>query len=184
MSTNVNVQNFNIGINGLVSAALGTLGALQFPLALTQLVSAALTNGSAAANKVNQIYISQTTLAASASLDVNLYSYSAGLDPVGNALTMATVKLLIFQNLGVSGAVVEADYIKLGGKGTTAGWTSFFGTNSDTGKILSGGTLVLWEPGATGYVVGTSTTNNILTLTAGANSGACGYNLIVVGATA
>ena len=194
MSSQVAVNNFQVSLSGLVTSSVAGLGVPQLSLQLASLVSLALTNGTGAAGKVNQLYQVQTTLAASASIDYDLYAFGGALDAIGNAYTMATLKLLIFQNLGVLGATVEADYIKLGGKGTTAGWTSFFGTNTDTGKIFAGpatavnptptpGTLILVDSGATGYVVGASTTNHILTLTAGANTGACTYNLIAVGAT-
>ncbi|MDB6022931.1 MAG: hypothetical protein JWQ04_2788 [Pedosphaera sp.] len=193
MSTIVNIQSLSLALNGLVSAA-GPFGPIQFPLSLQSLITDALTNGTGA-RKVNQAYLVQATLAASASIDYDLYAFGGALDAGQNPYTNATVKLLIFQNLGVPGAVVEADYIKLGGKGTTAGWTSYFGTNTDTVKILSGpatavnpnpspGTHLIYDAGSTGYVVGASTTNHILTLTAGANTGACLYNLLVIGATA
>lgn len=183
MATTVNIQNLTLGLNGLVSGGSG-LAPIQQPITLNQLIAASLANGSGAANKANQLYVTQATLAASDTLDVNLYSFGGAVDAGGNAYTMTVLKLLIFQNLGVSGAVVEADYIKLGGKGSTAAWTSYLGTNTDTVKVTSGGTHLIFNPGAAGYAVGSSTTNNILTLTAGANTGACKYNLIVVGATA
>lgn len=193
MPTNVSVQNITLAFNGIVSGASG-LGVIQLPLQLQSLIAASLANGTGA-NKANQLYQVAGTLAASASLDVDLYAFGGALDAIGNAFTMLTAKLLIFQNLGVAGAVVEADYIKLGGKGTTAGWTSYLGTNTDTVKVFSGpattanpnlnpGTVVIWDGGATGYPVGASTTNHILTLTAGANTGVVGFNLLVVGATA
>lgn len=193
MSTSVSAS-CTLSLQANVTGVSG-LSTIQLPLSLLSLIQESMSNGSAAAHKVNQLYQTQATLAASASLDVDLYAYGGALDAAGNAFTMATVKLLIFQNLGVSGAAVEADYIKVGGKGTTAGWTSYFGTNTDTAKIFSGaagatipnpapGTLLIYDPGATGYVVGNSTTNHILTLTAGVNTGACTYNLIVIGATA
>jgi len=180
-----------MGVSFNVSGPSG-LGTIQLPLTLNALIASTLASGAGAAGKVNQLYQTQGTLAASASVDIDLYAFGGALDAAGNAYTMATVKLLIIQVIGAT-TVTEADYIKVGGKGTTAGWTSAFGTNTDTLKIFSGpatasgisapGTFILWDIGATGYVVGSSTTNHILTLTAGANTGTVTYNVIVVGAT-
>ena len=179
--TSVVIPQLNIGVIGTVSGVSG-LGTIQLPLQLQSLVATSLTSGTGA-NKVNQLFQTQTTLAASTAIDYDLYAYGAVKDAVGNAYTMATVKLLIIQNIGAT-IPLEADTLTIGGKGTTAGWTSAFGTNTDTIKLNTGGTFVLFDPGSVGYVVGASTTNHILTLTASASASPLTYNLIVVGATA
>lgn len=193
MSTTA-TANIVVSLQANAQAVKGLATQAQ-PITLPQLVQLGLISGNAAALKIDQLYQTTGTLAASATADIDLYAFGGALDGGGNALTMATIKLLIFINYGVPGATVEADYIKLGGKGTTAGWTSYFGTNTDTVKIFSGpatstnpnpnpGFHIIGDGGATGYAVGASTTNHILTLTAGANTGAVSYGLIVAGATA
>lgn len=94
-------------------------------------------------------------------------------------LTLTTVVTPVF---------VEGDYLTVGNRATAAGWTSFLGANTHTMLLKSGttncpGTIILCEGGATGWVVGTSTTNNILRLT---NSGSnpVTFQIVVVGATA
>lgn len=181
MSTQVQATT-QLSLNASASSVSG-LGTQQLPLNLPSLVFAALTNGSAAANKVNQMYQTTGTLALSTAADIDLYAFGGAKDGGGNAITMATIKFLFFQLVGAT-VPVEADYIILGNKAATSGWTSFFQTNTDSGKIYTGGAFMLFDPGATGYVVGSSTTNHLLTLTAGANSGTVTYNLIVIGATA
>lgn len=194
MAATTVTANFLTSLVALASAVKG-LGTQQEAFTLPQLINLGLISGNTGALKVDQLYQAQGTLAASASVDIDLYAFGGALDAGGNAYTNTIVKLLIFRNFGVAGATVEADYIKLGGKGTTAGWTSWLGTNTDTVKVLSGpatatnptltpGFLMIGDGGATGYAVGASTTNHILTLTAGANTGTVAYDIIVVGATA
>lgn len=188
------VLNASINVNGSQAIGLTGSSAASSSIAIPSMVNLSLIAGVAGDGKVNQAIQLTGTLAASASVDIDLYALGGALDAGGTAYTMAIVKALVFQNFGVRGATVEADYIKIGGKGTTAGWTSAFGTNTDTLKIFSGpattvnptptpGTVILIDSGATGYAVGNSTTNHILTLTAGANSGTVTYSLILVGAT-
>jgi hypothetical protein len=186
--TNVSIQKISLGIIGLVSATVGLLTQQQ-AIQLFNILNPTLGSGTGAGN-VNQFFQTQATLAASTSIDYDLYAWGGALDGGGNALTMAKAKLIIVQNLGVVANPVEADVLSIGGKGTTAGWTAGFGTNTDTAKILSPaavggqpGTFLLVNFGA-GYTVGASTTNHILTLTSGANTGVITYNIFALGSTA
>lgn len=183
----VALSRVNLALVGLVSGTVGLLTPSQ-AIAMMNLVNATPGSGTGAGN-LNQFYQTQTTLAASATIDYDLYAWGGALDISGTALTMAKIKLLVIQNLGVVAAPVEADSLIIGGKGATSGWTSYFGTNTDTGKILSPasvaatpGTFFLCNLGV-GYTVGNSTTNHLLTLTAGSNTGAVTYNIIAFGAT-
>lgn len=186
-------SNINLSFVANALAAIGVATQGQ-SISLPSLINEQLTSGAGAAGKVNQFYQTQATLAASSTVDIDMYAFGGALDAGGNAFTMATVKVLVVQNLGVAGAVIEADDLFIGGKGTTAAWISPFNANTDKLKIMSGrattaainpnpGTQLLVCSGATGYVVGASTTNHILTLTTGANTGAITYNIFVLGAT-
>jgi hypothetical protein len=168
------------GINFTASTTVSASAGLsaQFPLTLPSILANSFATSGTGANKCNQLWFSTRTLASSASEDINVYTPST-TDAVGNALTIATVKVLLIQNT----SLVETDYLSVGGKGTTAGWTSFLADNTDIIKILGGSTICAIAPGAVGWVVGASTTNHLLTIL---NSGAASvtYNIAIIGATA
>lgn len=188
MATQVS-GSVTVSLSNFVAQDSKGLSNISTMLNSPQFITHTFQNGSASANKTNQLYQARLTQAASGSTDIDLYAFGAVTDGAGNAVTMATIKdIIIFvRGIDIGGGnftVTETDYLKFGGKGTTAGWTSFFGTNTDTGKVPSGGWMGFGDPGATGYVVGASTTNHILTVTAPSNSGTLTYDIFIVGATA
>lgn len=196
MSATLVTGSVTAGVNFTASAVIGLAPQGQ-TLNLPSLVNLLFSSGNAAALKIDQFYqVTGTITANNAGVDIDLYALAGALDAGGNAFTMATVKYLAFLNYGVPGATLEADYIMLGGKGSTAGWTSPFNANTDKLKVYSGpatatnptptpGFVILSTAGATGMVVGASTTNHILTLsTPAGNSGTCSYSLILAGAKA
>lgn len=178
MSTTVSggvAGGLNFTAASVVSATTGLSS--QFNLALPSSLTQNFSNGTGAA-KTNQLWFSTRTIAGSATEDINVYTPSA-TDALGNALTIATVKVLFIQ----STTTVETDYLSIGGKGTTAGWTSFLADNTDIIKLLGGATLCAIAPGIAGWVVGASTTNHLLTIT-NSGSGSVTYNIAIIGATA
>lgn len=190
MSTQVS-GSVGIALNNVTAQDTKGLSTISTVVNLPQLISQAFTNGSAAANKTNQFYQARLTQTISGATDIDLYAFGAVTDGAGNAITMATIKLILIVVQGISlgttpatFTVTETDNLVFGGKGTTAGWTSVFGTNAHTIKIPAGGAFLFYDPGATGFVVGNSTTNHILTVTAPANSGTLTYDVYVLGATA
>lgn len=160
-----------------VATINGTAQSSQFALDLPSLLALTFTNGTGA-NKCNQLWADTRTLANGASEDIDVYN-PATADAVGNAFTIATVKGLII----INNSTTESDTVTIGGKGTTAGWTSFLSANTYTAKITGGATLILMQPGSTGYVAGASTTNHILTVAATAATSLT-YTIIIIGATA
>lgn len=157
------------------SAAGGTLFSLSFPIDLPQLIATSFTNGTGAL-AANQIYIAQRTLTATSTEDINMYDFSGALDPVGNAITMAGIKLLIIQNT----ATVAADTLTIGNKATSAAWTSIFNDNEDRVKIRGGGSLILLAPDAAGYAV-VNSTNHLLKILNDSASNSVTYNIIAIG---
>lgn len=182
MSTAVN-SNLGVQLTGsIVGTALGSLVTPSQSISFPSLLALALTNGTGV-NKVNQIYVAQPTLASGANSTLDLYAYGGATDLVGNAITMATVKLICIQPLLGVGSAAETDILTIGNEGSSAGWTSMFGANTDSIKIPAGGSFIYVSPGSTGAVVGASTTNHTLKFAAsGANP--ITYNVIVIGATA
>lgn len=180
MATTV-TQNINLSVSGQV---LGS-GSLVNPGAninFATLINAALTSGTGA-GKVNQAFYETITLASGATTTLDLYAWGGAKDAAGNAITMATIKLLIIQVVG--GAIpLETEHIVVGAGGSSAAWTSYFVANTDSATIPTGGMFFVYNPGATGYVVGASTTNHTLLLTAGTTAGPLTINIYAVGATA
>ncbi len=156
------------------TTGLGSASA-SFPLAA---LLANLTSGTGA-NKCNQIYYGQRTLASTANETLDIYN-PATADALGNAFTIATVKMIVIQNT----AAVEADSLTIGGTGSTAGWTSWLTPNTATAVIPGGGCFIAIAPGATGYVVGASTTNHQLKVLNNSASNSVVYNIWIIGATA
>lgn len=160
------------------------IGTSQFPLQLPNLVGLNFVNGTAGINKVNQLFAVQGTLAAAASTTLDLYTMGGISDPVGNPYTMAIIKVLIIQNLGLAGAPAPtaADTLIIGANGSTP-WVPFL-NSTGTATINGGGTLILIDPSATGYPVPSGSGANVLKLVSGASADTITYNIIGLGATA
>lgn len=180
MPSNVVLNSISIAINAALTQATG-LTAQGLTLA-QQLVAGQMKNGTGA-GLVAQLFQGQFTLATNSNTTLDMYAFGGALDAGGNAYTMAQIKVLIIQNLGVNGAIVESDILTIGALGTTAGWTSLLTPNTAGLIIPSGGTIAFANPTAnTGLVVGSSTTNHNLKFTSGAsNTGTITYNVIAIG---
>ncbi len=184
----------------LQGSAIGTLITPAQQIQLSTLLNLAFANGAGASMQANQFYMVSGTIASSGHTDIDLYAFGGANDLMGNALTMAVCKALFIQNQGISTGVsanfLEADTLIVGNEGTTAAWAGgspgFFGANTHTitlpsppanGAVAQGGQIIAVAPGATGWPVGSSTTNHKLRLTSGASSNTIRYNLIAIGAT-
>ena len=180
--------NCSINFNLLNALALGTA---SFPLSLPAFLQASLVNG-VGIGKANQLYASQISVAQGTPVTLDLYALGGGNDPVGNAYTMANIKMMAFQNLGVSGTPAETDTLTIGGTSSTAALTSLLATNS-SGIILPGPaatpgpsntpTFMLFNPGDIGWLVGSSTTNHELVFTSNASGHTIVVNIYIIGST-
>jgi hypothetical protein len=180
MATTLKNVSLAVSLTGqLTGAATVTPYTLQFPLAFATLVNQLFTSGAGAAAAVNQAIISARSLTATSNETLDLYAFGAANDVVGNAITLATIKIFIVQNT----AAVEADSITLGQIGSTAQWTSFMSPNTAGLIIPGGGCICMFAPGATGLVVGASTTNHQLKVVNNSASNTVAYNIIAIGAT-
>lgn len=171
--------NLNLQLTAAISAVVDALNTRTQNPSFPSLLAQAFANGSAAANKVNQYYMAARTLSGSGSEDLDLYALGAVTDAGGNAYTMATIKAIIIQNTNTT----EANTITIGNKAATSGWTSMFVANTDSIVIPGGATIIYISPGATGAVVGASTTNHLLHVVNNA-AGSVTYNIWIIGATA
>lgn len=141
--------------------------------------SKSLTNGTAA-DKADNIYLAQTTLAASGT--VNLDLAGSVTDIYGNTITFARVKALYFELT----TTTSASAMTLGAHGSAAalaGSGNLFGDTSDKVRIHNGGVFLVASPGATAYPV-TATTADILLMTNEDGSNIATYKLAIVGASA
>lgn len=193
---------FTMSMNfGLTAPQL--IGSSSFPLSIPTFVQGALTYPSTPTNgqgigKADQLFATQMTLVNGTPQDIDLYALGGGNDAVGNAFTMANVKLLAIQNLGVDGSAAETDTLSIGGDGTSAAWTSFLGTNASSiivpgpavampspGNFNPTGTptVAFWAPGDVGWAVGASTTNHKLQFTSNASGHTIRVNIYIVGST-
>ncbi len=148
----------------------------QLPATIQNLIQFTLASGTGA-GKGNQMYLDTRDLN-STTEDINVYAPGvAGLDVFGVAFTIATVKLCIVLN----NSATESQTLVLGNKAATSGWTTFLSPNTATMVVPGGGFVAFGDSGATGMIVGNSTTNHLLTVT---NSAHFTYTIIIIGATA
>lgn len=171
-------------LNAQLTALLTNASVLDVPadyLNLPTLVALSLASGTAA-GQANQLYRTQRTLTAGSTDSVSMYNFainggSAGTDPLGQALLLSKVKILIVQNLNAT----ESNALQLFGDGTSAAWTSPVGSNTDKVNLQGNSTFILFDPGTSGYGV-VSPTNHLFKIF-NTGSGSVTYNLIVIGTT-
>ena len=139
-----------------------------------------LTNGTGA-NQADLIYIRSTTLAAGATLNLDL----AGtlLDMYGNTITMARFKVLYFELL----TTTTASSVTIGGHATVAvgNWitaTPDLDTAQPKIRVRNGGCVLLVAPDATAYAV-TATTDDTLTLVNADGANVATYRLVIIGSS-
>lgn len=188
-------------IKGLAIKVLGNLGC--------KYVSAAVVNAAGASYLINDVLTVAGGTGTAATIKVltvggggailtvlvlTVGSYTVNPTTTANAVTGgtgtgATINLTMTTVVAATPPTfVEADVLTIGNVGTTAGWTSFLAPNGATLSLKGGtlnlpGTLMAVEGGGTGWVVGASSTNNILKIV---NSGTnpVTYLLAIIGATA
>ncbi len=156
-------------------AQSGSFGIADFELGLSELLAASTTNGSATADKANQLMTLQRTLGAAEADSLNLYSWllnglpypatdTATRDPLGNTVTMATIKLLVLKICGNLGCgFLSAATVNNAGTGYTNGTQTF----TLLGGIYVGSVVIHAAGGGSGYVVG-----DVLTLAGGTGTAA------------
>jgi hypothetical protein len=174
-------ETLTVAINTQINLSLLTPNIVAGTLQYSPLIQLALALASGTgAGKANQLYVGQVTLASSVSTTINVHA--PGADPNGATTAYANVKALIIQSIGNAGVITEGDVLAFGGQGDSTAWTSPFGSNADLINVNGGATLILYDGGANGYVVGTSTNHVLKVTNNGSNS--VTFNIIIVGATA
>ncbi len=143
--------------------------------------SRSFTNGTTA-NKCDLIYILQTTLAPSTTLNIDLASGIT--DIFGNTLLFARVKLIYLKHK----TDTTSSGVTIGGHATTAlaNWISSADTlANDQPKITvrNGGTFYLCAPDATAYAV-TAASADVLKLTNADGTNTATYEMVIAGSSA
>lgn len=143
--------------------------------------STRLTDGTSA-GKADRLYVATGTLAASASLNLDLAGSVA--DVFGSTITFARIKVIYVELT----ADTTATHVYVGGH-ASAGLTNWitsagtFGTDQPKVTVRNGGVLFLCAPDATAYAV-TATTADILKITNADGANVATYRLALVGASA
>jgi hypothetical protein len=122
-------------------------------------------------------------MASSGTEDLDLYDLGsidigagAGKDALGQTFTLAEVVALCVYLHPTS-----AGNLLVGGKATSAAWTSPFSANTDKLTLKPGGIFFLFAPTDPAYAV-VDSTNHLLKLEA--SGGACTYDVAVLGRSA
>jgi hypothetical protein len=124
-------------------------------------------------NQASKLFSDKRTLIASASEDLDLAG--ALTDPLGAALTLTKVKLLL-----ITADPGNANDVVVGGAAANA-FATPFGDATDKLKIKPGGILLLVAPNAGGYAV-TAGTGDVLTVANGGAGSSVTYSITVIGA--
>lgn len=136
-----------------------------------------LTSGTGA-NQADTIFSDTRSLAATATENIDLYTWSNAL---GDTQTNARIKLLLIRNKNTA----TGDVLRIGGLGNSGAWDSPFNSDHDaTVDIQPGGYLILSAPLATGYTVTSSSVNHTLKFANTSASNTLAYDLVVIGASA
>jgi hypothetical protein len=167
--------------NASLTLALAATSSLQRDLSkatdpLSYAISQAFADGTGL-NAFNRVFSDTRTLASGANERLNMYSFGGApvTDPVGQALTLSRVALLVIKNKNTT----AGNKLVIGNDATSAAWISPFTANTDTIAIEPGGCLILLAPSAAGYVVA-NTTNHLLKIL-NAGSGSVDYDVVVFG---
>ena len=174
VSGNVNAS-FNLQIANPLALYTNLL-ALNQPLITGQALSYG-TNGDGVC-RANQMYVAQFFITNGALVGTNVLNLNTMAmngatpnDAVGNAFSLRNVKMLAFQNLGVSGSPSETNVIIVTTNGPATGWTNYWGLPNLVAMLPGPGTnatqtttatSILWGPGDVGWIVGTAANDSIL----------------------
>lgn len=129
------------------------------------------------ANTFNRVFADTRTLASGANERISMYNFGGApiTDPVGQALTLSRVVLLLIKNKNTT----AGNKLVIGNDATSAAWVSPFTANTDTLAIEPGGLLLLVAPSLAAYPVA-NTTNHLLKIL-NAGSGSVDYDIVVFG---
>lgn len=150
-------------------------------MSIAKSVLQSITNGTGA-NQADAYWQSEgRTLTSGNDEDIDLYDFGAldigagaGLDPLGQALTLADVVILLVVNRDTSTGT-----LLVGAEGSGAAWNSPFNGDDEAALALPpGGFALLGAPGATAFPVA-DTSNHLLTLAA--SGGDCTYDIYIIG---
>jgi hypothetical protein len=152
-----------------VTAIFAKSGTLSTPTdKLSKSIAKEFTNGTGS-GQADLIFRDQRTLTTGANEELDL---AGGLDdPFGVALTFATVKAILIENLSTT------QTLTIGGSASNQ-FINWVGDATDVIKIPPGGFFALTAPAA-GYAV-TADTGDLLKVTNSAGA-SCVYNIIILG---
>lgn len=134
-----------------------------------------LTNG-VIANTADRLFVNQTTLAAGATLNLDLAGSLT--DVFGGLITFVKVKYFYFQLT----TDTTASSVTLGGHGSAAA-PLWFSATTDKVTVRNGGFFSIYAPDVTGYPVVT-TTGDLLKIVNNDGSNVATYKIVIVGTSA
>ena len=129
------------------------------------------TNGTGVAN-AGQVYTKSSTLAASATLDLDLAGSLT--DIYGDTVTFTSIVAMVLRNTSTNDAVIS-----LGGA-DSAGMANIFANVNDKLNVRPGGVFAVGATDATAYAV-TATTADILRLTNVSGAEVVTYEIVILG---
>ena len=171
MSLSLASIQFKAALQATVKNQVDNTNISSIDLGIAQGPPTSLQTGTGA-NQANRFWQSTARiLTAGTHEDINLYSFAgidigagAGNGPLGGAMALIEIVGILVVNETVAQGSIGT--LTIGGVGAASGWTSVFGTNTDTIKGFSPGSC--WEifnPVQPAWVVG-SANNNLLRIAA------------------
>lgn len=159
-----------------VSAFLSNTGAdLSVPSANFNFASQVNLDNGTGLNAADRIYVDSNTLAASATVDIDLAGSLT--DALGAALTFARVKAIFLR-----AAVGNTNNVVLGGAAATQ-FVGPFGAATHTIAVKPGGLFAVVAPDAAGWSVGAGASDLLRIANSAAGTGVS-YDVMIIGASA
>lgn len=177
-------SQITLSFNAQLASTANALATAVYNLSQNNIGNISLTNGTGA-GKNALLYSAAGTIASSSSTTLTL---SALTDPLGNAVVFTKIRALFLQNTGnTGGAPVEADSLIMGAAATHA-WIIWANSVAGAEILVPSPSAtgapnpftVLTAPGASGYAV-VATTTDQLKLANASGSNTIGFNIIIVG---
>jgi hypothetical protein len=163
----------SVGMNWQYQGSVAGFGNAVFSNA-ANFYSTSLTNGTGTSGTANQLYVAQSTIAASGNTS---FDFASGLtDAIGNSLALARVKFIFINNNNAT----AASSITVG---NATHPLPLFSAGTTTISINNNGFFAMGDPGSAGILVTGSSFDTVKVVNADSGNSAT-VNVIVVGSTA
>lgn len=182
MGTRTATGNISVSVQGTPANALSA-DDVSVSVLMSLAVNEALTSGTGASN-TDRVWQDKGRSLAVGTEDIDVFDFAgedvgagAGLDALGQAITLAEIMCIFVRNRSTNGAILD-----IGGKSATTAWNSLFVADDDAKlRIHPTGFACIGSVADPAYAVA-DTTNHLLTMTASVAT--VTYDIMILGRSA